>query len=140
MNQKKPGLESKNLHLRAVPASTSNKHNLVKVRNNHTMQKVTSNDCKSFLVQTKWSAILRQHIEMLDSHIKFLDQSLKRAKCEKPNKLSDPELEESTDWSIICQVMDTAIEVLTRSREAAVGIVSCHYTKIYFFVLNLNIF
>lgn len=133
MNRRKSGLDSKNLQMRAVSANTPKKQNAVRQQKTDSTQQATNYVCKSSLVQSQWSAILRQHIEMLDSHIKFLDQSVRRVNCEKPIKLSDPEAEESISRRVICRVMIAAMEVLTRSREAAVGIVSCHYNKIYFF-------
>ncbi|POS87561.1 hypothetical protein EPUL_000917, partial [Erysiphe pulchra] len=126
MNQGKHGLKSKNLHKRAVLANTPKKQNVVREQKNDTTRHAMNNGCKSSVVQDKWSALLNQHIEMLDSHIVFLDQSTKMVKSEKSNKLLDPGPEESISLRVICRVLDAALEVLIRSKEAAVGILPAY--------------
>ncbi|KHJ34896.1 hypothetical protein EV44_g4724 [Erysiphe necator] len=131
INQRKHVLSNNKARTNALSANTAEKPNVIKEHKKDTMQKAM-NDCpKNSFIQDEWPSILKQHLKMLESHINFLEKSMKRAKNTKPNELLQSELEDAKSWSKIYQVMDAAMESLRKSRVAAIGILPVHkpFTK-----------
>ena len=122
----KPSLDHEALAAKAAKKEAKREERMQKIlaqlgssTDSHTMKNA---------LHAKWPALFKQHIGLIEFHIKRLERLMQSMKAEMdgfPEKQRlEWELGERGNWRVMCEMMDRARELYVNAKVAAKGIVS----------------